>query len=745
MKSITNITLLILLLTITFSFAQQSKTRGESFAPLDKQTSSEQSRTSRTIDSLENILRSAKEDANKANILNRLCWEYKDRDLKKALEYCDQGLSLASRLEFSEGVARSLNNIGEVNRLKGNYKKAIDHHLQSLEIRRELGDKKEIANCLNNIGIVCYNQSKYEKAIDYYLQAIKISEETGDQRGIATRLNNIAGIYYYQGNYQKAMDYYRQSLEIRTELGDKRGITSCLLGIGNVYYSQDNYEKAVNYFFQSLKINKELGNKKGISKCLNNIAGFYNYQENYEKAIEYLLQSLAIDEELGNKHGIALILNNIGALFSKLGYYDKSREYSERSLMVAKEIGAKDEIKQAYANLAETYAGKEQFKKAYEYHQLYFEITDSLFNEESSRQITEMQTKYETEKKELQIENLNKEKELQAVELKKNRIMMFAFAGGLALVLILAFVIFRSYRQSKKAKEIIEEKNKDITDSIRYAQSIQQAILPKEAEIRKAIPDHFIYFQPRDIVSGDFYWFYAVASPPLEKPDEAPAQKVMVSPSKKRGSGGVFLVAADCTGHGVPGAFVSMIGNDLLNQIIIEKGVENPGEILTHLNNGIKSVFTREGAEQEAQDGMDMVLCVFDKDLKTLEFAGAKNPLLIIQNGELKQIKGDKYPIGGETERNYKFTNHQTDLQKGNMVYMFSDGYQDQFGGSKDLAGTSSYGAGKKFMIKRFKELLLTIQDKPMQEQKEILDKTIKDWKGNNEQVDDILVIGIRV
>jgi len=178
-----------------------------------------------------------------------------------------------------------------------------------------------------------------------------------------------------------------------------------------------------------------------------------------------------------------------------------------------------------------------------------------------------------------------------------------------------------------------------------------------------------------------------------------------------------------------------MIGNDLLNHIIIEKGVQQPGEILSRLSNGIKSVFTREGMEQQAQDGMDMVLCAFEKDLSSVEFAGAKNPLLLVHNGELNQFKGDKFPIGGETELNYTFTNHQINLREGVTVYLMSDGYPDQFGGPK----------GKKFMIKRFKELVVSIKDENMDRQKEILIEQLESWKGELEQVDDICVIGIRV
>ncbi|MBL4658648.1 MAG: SpoIIE family protein phosphatase [Flavobacteriales bacterium] len=280
-------------------------------------------------------------------------------------------------------------------------------------------------------------------------------------------------------------------------------------------------------------------------------------------------------------------------------------------------------------------------------------------------------------------------------------------------------------------KEIIEEKNKDITDSINYAKNIQSAILPNFSEIDEVFKDHFVYYQPRDIVSGDFYWF---------------ANK-----------GGKALIAAcDCTGHGVPGAFVSMIGNNLLNQIVLEQDSNNTGEILSLLNDGVKSAFTRDG-DQEAQDGMDMALLEFElgerhTTPKSVHYSGAGNPLLFVRKGIVSSGQAEKYgfkpygddmgvwggdrtPIGGSTEVGFKFGTDSIELQEGDTMYIFSDGYPDQFGGEK----------GKKFMIKRMKELILSIQSETMVKQKEILEQTLTDWIGDAEQVDDLLVIGIRV
>ena len=256
----------------------------------------------------------------------------------------------------------------------------------------------------------------------------------------------------------------------------------------------------------------------------------------------------------------------------------------------------------------------------------------------------------------------------------------------------------------------IEEQKKNITDSIRYAQRIQAAILPPKKYIAKTLKEHFILFRPRDIVSGDFYWYH-------EK------------------GGKAYIAAIDCTGHGVPGAFVSMIGNDLLNQIVIEKDNSDPGLILSMLSKGVKQAFTKGGEQQEAQDGMDMALCVIDPKNKTLEFAGAQNPLILIQKGTFEYIRGDSMPIGGITELDYKFAVHKFDLNEGDQIFIYSDGYQDQFGGPK----------GKKFMSRKFKNLLFDVNSKGIAEQKELLEDGLDEWKGDLEQTDDILIIGIKI
>lgn len=260
----------------------------------------------------------------------------------------------------------------------------------------------------------------------------------------------------------------------------------------------------------------------------------------------------------------------------------------------------------------------------------------------------------------------------------------------------------------EEQKKLIEEKNKDITDSINYAKRIQEALLPEQSSLISLFSDSFILFKPKDIVSGDFYWF-------------------MENKGKK------IIVAADCTGHGVPGALMSMIGCNILNKIILDEGITQPDLILDRLNEEVRTALKQKENASETRDGMDIAIITITNN--ELQYAGAHRPLYIIANNELNEIKANKFSIGGIQEEKRTFTNHVLTLQKNDAVYLSSDGYADQFGGK----------TGKKLMTKNFKELLLKIHNDSMKTQKEFLSKSIEDWRGAREQVDDILVIGIKI
>ncbi|MBI3501924.1 MAG: tetratricopeptide repeat protein [Bacteroidetes bacterium] len=411
---------------------------------------------SKKIDSLEKILNSTEVDSLKLKIFVSLFKECNNAP-DKALQYGNDALALAQKTGDKKNEASWLNAIGLLHKNKGNSNKALECHERALKISREIKDKASIAKSLNNLGVDNSYLGNYTKTLEYYFEALKIREEMGDKKEIAALWNNIGIIYWRQKNYQKSLEYHFKSLALKKEVGDKSGYAKSLTNIGIVYVDIANrskkkkdYEKALDYYLQSLKIKKELGDKKDIASTLNNIGNVYKEQKNFSKAMEYHSQCLAIMEELGDKNSIAAVLVNMGNCSRELKQYSKALSSYEKSLKLTSSIGFKEGRKDAYEGFSVTYDSLKDYKNAYEYHKKYSDLKDSLLNEESSKQIAEMQTKYETEKKEQQINLLNKDKELQDAQLNRQKIVIWSVAGGLLVVLILSIFIFRERKKSEK-------------------------------------------------------------------------------------------------------------------------------------------------------------------------------------------------------------------------------------------------------------------------------------------------------
>ncbi len=345
-------------------------------------------------------------------------------------------------------------------------------------------------------------------------------------------------------------------------------------------------------------------------------------------------------------------------------------------------------------------------------------IKDSIYSRESIKSLNDMQTKYETTKTKLELEK----KELEA---NNKQLIIYAAFGGCVLLLGGVFFIFKGLKKQRRAnieleeknsiieeqKHIVEEKNKDIGDSIRYAKRIQEAILPPDKMWYEHLPNSFVIYNPKDILSGDFYW--------LEKTEDY-----------------IFVAAADCTGHGVPGALMSIVNYNLLNKAVLEKNLVMPGEILDSVNYYLTHSLHQSYNEASIKDGMDITLLSINKKTNEIYFAGANNPIYIISEGKLMEVKADKFPVGAFIEENVQnFKSQKLNVKIGDTIYLFTDGYADQFGGPK----------GKKFKYKQFSDLLLGNCDKPLSQQQLILQQQFTDWKGNLEQVDDVCVLGIKL
>jgi tetratricopeptide (TPR) repeat protein len=679
------------------------------------------------IDSLLLELPKAKEDTNKVKILTKLCNNFQlIGEYDKGLKYGNQALNLSKKINYKKGIADSYNNIGNVYWRQSYNDKALENYFASLKTYRELGNKQGIGYSSLNIGNIYMDQGNYDKALENYFTSLKVKQELGDKQGIASAHNNIGSVYAGQGNSNKALENFLASLKIMQEINDKYGIASTYNNIGIVYAEKHNYDKAFENHFASLKISQEIGDKQGIAYSYANIGYFYQEKGNYEKGLENHFASLKISQEIGDKQGIALTYYNIGNVYLKQHKIKEAREQVLFSLGVAKEIGSINDLRLAYISLAKCDSAAGNWKGAYMNYKMFMDYNDSIFNEESEKKIAQMSALYESEKKEAAIKLLEKDKEKQAAvsaeENKRQKTILFSLISGLLLVVVFSIFMFNRWRVTKQQKniiseqkkivehqkEIVDEKNREITDSITYALRIQTAILPPQKIVKQYLENSFILYKPKDIVAGDFYW--------METVDDL-----------------ILFAACDCTGHGVPGAMVSVVCHNALNRAVREFGLREPATILDKTAEIVIENFSK--SEEDIKDGMDISLCAYNAKTKTIQWAGANNPLWLIQNGELLETKADKQPIG-MNEDSKPFTNHTFNLNKADTIYLFTDGFADQFGGETGQ---------KKLTRKRFKDLILSIQSKTLQEQGIALDKFITEYRKEIEQIDDILVMGVKI
>jgi tetratricopeptide (TPR) repeat protein len=657
-------------------------------------------------------------------------------DYPKAIDFYEKSRKIKEAIGDKKGMVSSQNNMGIVYYLLGQYAKALRNYHHSLEIQKNLQDTAGMASTYNYIASVFYFLSDYDKALRYYLNSLQLNEKINDKIGIAQTRNNIGIIYNTLGNLDKAIENYEVSLTISKSASDKYNMASAYNNLGSAYQKKRDFSRAMEYFDESLRLAREINNVQGISYNLLNIGSLLENEKKYDAALAKYREALTLNKKTGEQYSISNTYNSIGNILLKLNKGSMAQEAYVNALKIAEEIKAKDLIATCYNGFSSIYKNKGDFKKSYEYLNLYSALRDSILSAEKNKSMAEMQTRFDTDKKEKEIELLTKNKsieELQSVEqvanIKKQKVTIYSSLGGITLALTLVFFVLQGHNQKKKAnslleeknisiqeqKQILEEKNIQITDSIEYAKSIQDAILPGQNSFTESFTDSFILFKPKDVVSGDFYWLHRSWQEEVSSKQQTPI---------------CLLAAIDCVGHGVPGAFMALHSYNLLERIVKETKNYSPAQILDELNQKVLESLHQKNESFSAKHGMDMALIKIKKN--NIEFAGARNPLVIISPvGEITEIKADRMYIGGAQGN---FTNQQITVEPGSMLYLFTDGYADQKGGPQN----------KKLFVSELKKILLSVSGKSTDEQKEILQKTFSDWKGKNEQIDDVLIIGIR-
>jgi serine phosphatase RsbU (regulator of sigma subunit) len=596
------------------------------------------------------------------------------------------------------------------------------------------------------------------KEIEENIAQAKNFETANDYNQAAHYFNNVARIYWVNGLSSQAIEYYLKTIELNKKIGNLNAQRVVYNNIGMIYTDQENYPKALEYFKESLEISRKMNHKVDVASTLLNIANVQSESGSFQDAAKTLEEANVLALELNDEKLLSYCYSLLADVFEKLGNSEKSSEYFSRYKAISQKI-QRDEIRKKESetkkivDLAKTQVSEiEKARKVTE-----LELLDNQKalkeTEENLEHVQQL-----THEQQMQIDLLNTEKELQEAIIRNQRLMRNVFILIIAGVVVMATLILHNLNQKKKANamlskqnkeiaqknDLIEEKNKDlqiafgkidkqnrdITSSLNYAQRIQHAMLPSEENLRKVIPDSFILLKPRDIVSGDFYWFTGFASAKIHK--ERKRENFLKLHNVCADESGFLISAVDCTGHGVPGAFMSMIGFNLLENIT-RNGKVMPNEMLNDLHDSIRYLLKQQSSDN--QDGMDMALCNIKENGRKVLFSGAKNPLIFISDGEINHLKGDPVPIGGiQIEGRREFTLHTIDVEKPTAFYIYSDGYPDQFGGID----------GRKYSTQKFKELLLEIYKKPMEEQKFILDRKITEWMGSRRQIDDILVVGFR-
>jgi len=652
---------------------------------------------------------------------------YGNSMFQKARNYYDLGLAKAGEKNNKEWKVKFFTRIANLMQAQDLSKQCIAYFDSALAIARG-GDEKQLAGILMNKGRAHYDNGDYKPAMDHYIQSQKIFEKNNwKDTDYGHLLHFIGSVFKRQNFLDKAGEYYEKELVLAREIKDRGLEAEALYLCASMYGLRGDLDREMEFVQKALVIFKEEKNYRMEALMYSNLASNYADRKDYNSAISSLEQSLELNKQMGETGNESGTYRTLGDMYSKIGQNKKAIDYFKKAMEAALKIETKQLLNRAdiTESMAFAYSRWGDYKNAFNLLLKHRELNDSLSNQSNAEYLHTLEKQYETRKKEKEIALLNADKKIQEEELLRKetqtRTLIIICVLGIivTMVSVIAFINKRKTSRllGKQVSEInyqnsvIKEKNKDITDSIQYAKRLQEAVFPEVDILNGYFAESFVLFRPKDIVSGDFYWF------------------------EQAGDKTVFAVG-DCTGHGVPGAFMSILGHNLLNQIILEYGITNPAEILRMLDKQVSNALNKKGTKKEYNDGMDIAICVLDKKKKSLLFSGANRPLVIKRGPELIELKPNKFAIGGIQDDSCKlFTQQEIPAMENDIFYLFSDGYYDQFGGPK----------GKKFKYRQLVEKIVSIGNKPLEEQKNILAETLESWQGNLEQVDDVCVVGVKI
>ncbi|MES2763591.1 MAG: SpoIIE family protein phosphatase [Bacteroidota bacterium] len=636
------------------------------------------------IDSCLQVLKTSREDTNKVILLNHIAWNISYTNLRKGLEYSNQSLELAKKLNYERIYARLYNTKGAVYGDMAEVPLALDQYLEGLRYAKKYNQWGSAAALYNSLGNMYGTNEEPRKALANYLLAIDALAKSQPEKIAYPIYSNLIGVYTVLQKYDSAMYYADVCIEHNEKTNDRVALTSNYIALSEIYSALKNKEQCLIAANKGVILAKEMGDE-------------------YTMSHGYI--------QLGN----ALSLN---------GKYQDAYVAINEAIFYAKKTGDMPALELATLYLSQIYENSGDYRNSLKSYKEYTVYKDSALNNESIQQVKNAEAKFENEKKQKEIELLGEKQKLNEAENQKKKIYLYGAVFGIVILGFVLLILYRNNVLKQKTnknlqaynkeinlqKELVELKNKEITDSINYAKRIQQSILTSDQYFKKNTTDFFILFKPKDIVSGDFYWA-------LNHENR------------------FIVMTADCTGHGVPGAMMSMMGINFLNEIVNEKRILSPAGILNQLRKDIIKALNPEGSLIETKDGLDCCLCSFDFAGMKLTYSNANNSFYIIRNNEVIVSKSNKMPVGAGHNIDNLFQEFEMDIQKNDLVITLTDGYADQFGGPK----------GKKFKYKQLEELLFNNAHLPLNDIKELLNEKIEFWKGGLEQVDDICVIGIKI
>lgn len=620
------------------------------------------------------------ESEEKINLLFSEGWSARFSDSKRALSLADSILKETEALKSDKLIAKGYLLQSAARFLSSSKENITDNLFKAAPIFERVNDEINLTRCYNVIGNIFDSYGDYAKAMEYCSKALKIAETKNFKEETGDILSTLGNIHFRLADYNSAVDCFQKSYSIREELGNVKAQASSLNLIGRTFGMLNDFENAFSFYDKSLQIRLRENDLVGLPWTYLGIAVLCKKTNNHDLALKHFNSGLDANSKTPDKRFELLCLIEIGRILAEQENFEKAISHYEKAMEIAQSLNAKPLLYEIHNEFANVFEKTGDLQKAIFHFKEYQKLKDEVQSADVLNRLKNQQIGFAVERS---------EKEAEIYRLK--------------------------HVELKNAFDIIEEKNKHITDSISYASRIQKAILPSTEDMAELLPQSFLMYRPKDIVSGDFYWVSEV--------DDK-----------------IIVIVGDCTGHGVPGAFMSMIGTDQLNHIIYEQKIFSPALILEKMHQRIKRSLKQDRANKESNDGMEMAICIIDKKLNELDYSGAGRPLIYCRcendgSYTLQEYKADKKSLGGDRmTEDETFTEHKLSFKKNDCLFLFSDGFQDQFDQADEM----------KFSSRRLKELLLCISPLSPEAQQQKAEETFDNWKGSHHQTDDVILFGTK-